>query len=340
MNYDQIKKISYYYRYLILLSLYSLVVFTILFYVAFFQPANLNWDSSVNHRVGPTGFRLLDGVAVSRAKIALRPFATIIENQVDSRPTAGLEYASVVYETIVEGDITRYLAIFDGSSQVKKIGPIRSVRPFFISLAKQWDSVLFHAGGSEEALNSLKNGALDHINEISGDGLFFWRDYSRVAPHNLFTSSDLIGRAFAAKGYNEQANFKPWLFKNDSRPPTTTNQLIEVNLSPNPDYNVSFSYDFRTNGYLRYLGGSLHKTDRGIILEAKNVIIEHVRHVVIDDYGRLNINVTGGGQAEIYQDGSRINGSWRSVNGRTKYYDENNNEISLNRGSTWIELVF
>lgn len=325
---------------LIVFCVYSFIIGFIIIYFGFIQKSELNWQSSVNHRVGPTGYRLLDGVEVPRDKAALRPYAVLIENHVDSRPAAGLEYASIVYETIVEGDITRYLAIFDPSANIKKIGPVRSARPFFITIAQQWNSILFHAGGSEEALTTLKRGILDHVNEISGDGIYFWRDYQRSAPHNLFTSSDLIARAITAKDFSSASSFKPWLFKGDNRAATSTDQEIKVHLSPNDDYNVTYKYNFRTNGYLRELGGKPQKSDRGIILQAKNVIVEHVKHLVIDDYGRLNINVTGGGKAEIYLDGHQINGTWESVSGQIRYFDEDHNQLSLNRGATWVELVF
>src|SRR3989344_5063200 len=120
--------------------------------------------------------RLLDGRALLPGQTERKPLAIILENHVDARPVAGLEEASVVYETIVEGDITRFFALFDYDVDINRIGPVRSLRPFFIELAEEYNPVLFHAGGSADALEQIKNSLVYNINEISADGIYFWRD--------------------------------------------------------------------------------------------------------------------------------------------------------------------
>ena len=271
-----------------------------------------------------------------------RPVAVMIENHVDSRPASGLEYARVVYEMIIEGEITRYLALFDGNFEAKKIGPVRSARPFFVALAEEWRAAYFHAGGSPEALQILKQSSIADINEISSDGIYFWRDRLRFAPHNLYTSSDLVKRALAAKAVNLQPDFSPWHFKADrgldaAAPPPAD---IAVAISPAAEYQVSYRYNQKYNNYTRYLNGRVQATAAGIILKTKNIVVEHVKYDVIDDYGRLDVDLSGGGAAEIYQDGVIINGIWKKSAGRTRYYDQNGTEVAFNRGPIWIEIVF
>ena len=166
-------------------------------YVVLTTP-RFNWQSTVYHP-SLTAPRLLDGRLVHRQRANLKPVAMVIENHAEARPLAGLDQASIVYEIVVEGDITRFLAIFDGDFSVKKIGPVRSIRPFFIDLAEEWGAVLLHSGGSPDGLTQVKTSSVFDINEISSDGIYFWRDANRTPPHNLYTSSALVNRALIAK---------------------------------------------------------------------------------------------------------------------------------------------
>ena len=259
----------------------------------------------------------------------------------NSRRAAGLEDASIVYEVIVEGDITRLLAFFDAGSQTGQIGPVRSLRPFFIDLAAEWDAVFFFAGGSPAALVRVADGSFAAVNEISGDGIYFWRDASRFPPHNLYTSAALMSRAAAAKQATSSAEFSAWQFKDGTPTPSSTMLLaVPVRFADNPLYRVEYRYNPETNDYTRYLNSKVHKTSRGIVLKTNNVAVQHVTYEVLDEVGRLAIDLDRGGGAEIYQDGRQVNGSWQKINGRTRFYDQAGREVSFNRGTVWVELVF
>ena len=292
----------------------------------------------------PKYYRQLDGLPVSQEKMAVKPIAVILENHFEARPVSGLESASLVYEMVVEGDITRFLAIFDPQVKAKKIGPVRSVRPFLVELAEDWGAVLFHAGGSDDAMYKLTYSDIDNVNEISADGIYFWRDTSRSRPHNLYTSIDLIKRAIQAKEFDPIADFSPWLFKDDesqeSRQQTASSTEIIVDFLGNPLYQVAYQYNPKANDYTRYLNGQVHKTDQGIILKTRNIIVQHVKSKILDDYGRRQINLGGHGLAEVYQDGKEIFGRWQRVDKRTRFYDLAGKEIEFNRGVIWVELVF
>ncbi|OGY46344.1 MAG: hypothetical protein A3J65_03970 [Candidatus Buchananbacteria bacterium RIFCSPHIGHO2_02_FULL_45_11b] len=307
----------------------------------FILPAIINQPLGILADTGLKSPRRLDGRLADKDAAALRPIAVMMENHSDSRPVAGLENASLVYESIVEGEITRFLAIFDGRISAERIGPVRSARPFFVTLAEEWGAVYFHAGGSPQALQKLKSSPIFNLNEISSDGIYFFRDREKIAPHNLFTSASLIKQAVLAKEIDTRADFLPWLFKNDE--PTIEAELapeIEINFSKVPDYQVKYRYDSPSNSYVRYQAGEIHKTEAGAILRAKNVVLQYVKARAIDSLGRLNVTLIGQGQAEIYQDGQAIIGFWKKENNRTRFYDSAGREIRFNRGNVWVELVF
>jgi len=319
------------------------VILTIFIIPYFMDRKSSDWSEVANRKLKNRNRRLLDGVLVSEPLSRLKPMAVMLENHYDSRPISGLEQASIVYESIVEGDITRFLAIFDYNISAKKIGPVRSARPFFVDLAQEYDSVFFHAGGSPEAIAQLKNISMYNVNEISGDGIYFWRDYNRTIPHNLYISADLMRRAIVAKDVDTEAGFTPWKFKNDSgKKIEIDNQwsIIEIEFLGNPLYRVKYLYNPETNDYTRYLAGNVHKTDQGIILKTKNIILQHVKSSIIDSYGRLEVDTDSRGEAEIFQDGIKISGKWKKRNGRTIFYNQTGGEIEFNRGSTWVELLF
>jgi len=203
------------------------------------------------------------------------------------------------------------------------------------------EPVFFFAGGSPAALVRVADGSFAAVNEISGDGIYFWRDASRFPPHNLYTSAALMSRAAAAKQATSSAEFSAWQFKDGTPTPSSTMLLaVPVRFADNPLYRVEYRYNPETNDYTRYLNSKVHKTSRGIVLKTNNVAVQHVTYEVLDEVGRLAIDLDRGGGAEIYQDGRQVNGSWQKINGRTRFYDQAGREVSFNRGTVWVELVF
>ncbi len=301
--------------------------------------------------VTPVYYSQLNGQPVElEIEQDLTPFIVMIENHVDSRPVAGIDKASIVYEAIVEGEVTRYMAVFDQNVAVERIGPVRSARPFYVELAEEWDGVYFHAGGSPAGLEKLKTSPMYNINEISGDGIYFWRDTQRFAPHNLYISGENMRRARSAKDIATTTDsFTPWKFKDDADISSTTFNFdtassiatsVIADFAGHDLYKVEFRYSSSSNDYTRYLGGQLHKTEQGIIVKAKNIIIQKVAARVVDSYGRLAVDVDGSGVGELYQDGIRKDITWEQVGGRTLYFDDDGQEISFNRGVTWVMLEY
>ncbi|HWJ80121.1 MAG TPA: DUF3048 domain-containing protein, partial [Niallia sp.] len=83
-----------------------------------------------------------------------RAVSVMINNHPKARPQTGLADADIVYEALAEGEVTRFLAIFQ-SSKPEKIGPIRSSRDYYIELAKGYDSLYIAHGYSPEAKKML-----------------------------------------------------------------------------------------------------------------------------------------------------------------------------------------
>lgn len=288
---------------------------------------------------------LLDGMGYSADLANRHPLAVSIENHPDARPQSGLNKASIVYEAITEGGITRYLAIF-GPQDVSEIGPIRSARLFFMDWLKEYDAFFAHAGGNEDALANIGN---YQIKDLDHSGNYFYRDSKgrRVASeHTLYSSSEKLYEYAKSKGFDiSSSNFTPMIFKKEGSAPAT-GKGVQIDFSGNASYVVRWNYDPSTNSYLRFLAGSEHKdrtTDEQI--KAKNIVIQTVERTYqpTGSYGSQNyvFKTVGSGPATILRDGTVLNGTWKkdSLTSRTKFYDETNKEIEFNPGATWYEII-
>ena len=124
----------------------------------------------------------LTGILVSKEKAEewsnIRPLGVMVNNHVDARPQSGLIDADLVYEIVAEGGITRYLAFFL-SNTPEKIGPIRSVREYYLVLVKEMgDAMLMHIGWSPQALVAIESWP---VRSLGRGGADFWRDQAKHA---------------------------------------------------------------------------------------------------------------------------------------------------------------
>ncbi|EKE01573.1 MAG: hypothetical protein ACD_21C00100G0003 [uncultured bacterium] len=291
--------------------------------------------------------RQIDGVLVEPNQAKIFPLALMIENAAFGgvRPQAGLSFAQVVYEIVVEGGITRFMAVYSGEMP-DVIGPIRSSRPTFLEFSSEYDALHGHAGGSPEALQAISGLALNDLSALGTDSRFFYREGSKIAPHNLFTSSSLLTLARRDKGLdNATAEFDSWVFKDDakSKIKPTTESSVTVDFGSGQLYIAKYVYDYKTNSYSRWTGGE-EQIDAitGKPMQIKNVIVQVVPSAVsVDDEGRVNYNVTGEGKAYIARDGEVLEGVWKKADrqSRTLWYTIDGKEIELNRGATWIAIL-
>ncbi|PKC50181.1 hypothetical protein RhiirA1_487131, partial [Rhizophagus irregularis] len=121
----------------------------------------------------------------------MRPIIVTINNHPAARPQSGIGSADVVYEMLAEGDVTRFLALFQ-SEIPENIGPVRSARDYFIELASGLDAFYIAHGYSPEAQTMLVNGIVDNINGMQYDGTLFIRSKDRYAPHNSYISCENV----------------------------------------------------------------------------------------------------------------------------------------------------
>lgn len=278
----------------------------------------------------------LDGLQVSSTeKITPSVVGVMIDNHPDARPQSGLLAAKIVYEAPAEGGITRYFAIFDSEQNIEKVGPVRSARPYFIDWLKEYDGLYMHCGGSPEALTILKNGTVFDLNEMT-NGLYFWRDSNRVAPHNLYTSSEKWSQVLVARSEDKKFFNNAWQFGEVS---SSTFEIVKsVSIEYAPDYTVGWHYAENQKNYIRYINNAVSREDKNDLV-ADSIVIQYVKSQVIDDYGRKEITTDGQGDLRLLREGTMVRGVWKKENGRTRFYDVAGQQLKLKPGKTWIQIV-
>lgn len=290
--------------------------------------------------------RLLDGVCVDSAdKTNPELVAVMIENHVDARPQSGLDKASIVYEAPVEANYTRFMAIFPVTTEVSKVGPVRSARPYYLNWLREYgkDIMYMHVGGSPDALDIIKADSSIFNFDQFFNGPYFWRSTDRYAPHNVYTSSANWTKAWEDKGLKENTDFKSWSFRDigncEGEGENCVNK-ITVSYLP-PAYEAIWKYNSSTRKYARYQMEGRHLDQDGTAIEADTVIVQKVSSTVLDDYGRIKVDTIGSGEAIVFQNGHKEEGEWRkdSVNGRTEWYGPNGQPIPLKPGKIWVEVV-
>jgi len=278
----------------------------------------------------------LDGTGLET--MPLRAMAVTIDNYRPARPQTGLDKADLVYEVPVEGGITRYLAVYF-HGQAETVGPVRSARPYLIDLSREWNSVYIHIGQSPQAQTYFKKTGVAHINQMYHSG-GFWRDKSRKAPHNLYTSTAGLWREIGKLGLDKDTAPEPYLFRQAGEA-ATGEAAVELTV-PYAYGRVGYRYDSQTGTYLRFLNDSPYNDLlTGKQLAAANVVVQQVPVHSFDSEGRLEIDLVGSGKAWLFSAGTVQEGTWHKtdLNHRTRFYDAAGKEMTMAQGQTWIQLV-
>lgn len=281
----------------------------------------------------------LTGVEVAKELNATPVTGVMIENSPDARPQSGLKDAGIVFEAIAEGGITRFLALFQ-DTQPDYVGPVRSVRPYYLDWLQGFDAAIAHVGGSAEALQTIKNQGIKDLDQFSNPAPY-QRVNGRYAPHNMYTSLPKLVETGKAKGYTN-SDFLSIVRKQESQPnPTPTAKSIDIVISGFL-YNVHYDYDTVTNSYLRSEGGKPHIDERSKAQLSPKVVVAIVVPYSIHSNGvNSQYQTIGSGKAYIFQDGNVVEGIWEKTNAKTqiKFGDNLGSSLALSPGQTWITAV-
>jgi hypothetical protein len=270
-----------------------------------------------------------------------RAVAVVINNHPAARPQSGLHKADIVYELLAEGDVTRFLAIFQ-SEMPDQIGPVRSARDYYIKLAKGFNSLFIAHGYSPEAKSMLEEGYVDHLNGMAYDGTLFKRVHFRKAPHNSYISFENIMKGAEMNNYDLVESPDPLKFYQAEELDRITGKeanSVMISYFSNHLFNVSYEYDPELEKYSRFSNGEQtidYESEEPVLVD--NILILEMEHKVVDNYGRRDINLTSGGKGYLLQKGKWNEVEWRNEDGKIVPYF-NGEEAAFVPGKTWVNVI-
>lgn len=273
-----------------------------------------------------------------------RPYAIQLSNFKSVKNQWGIGQADIVYEALVEGGITRLLAIGENFTG-DRIGSVRSSRHYFASIADEYDSIYIHYGKTKYAVSKLKSLGINNIDGETGIGTtVFYRDKSMKAPHNAFTSLDRILEGIKQKGFETEhgEDYVPHytFYENDTDLISQTEcKKISIKYPNNKPY---FDYDPVKKEYLRFQFGDIHKdSNTGQQLAFKNIIVQFVKEWNIDKNGYQTMDIEDAkGTGYYITNGKMIDITWEKneKNKWMRYFDSTGVELTINPGKTYIAI--
>ncbi|MGE0726771.1 MAG: DUF3048 domain-containing protein [Acidimicrobiia bacterium] len=257
-----------------------------------------------------------------------------IDNSIDARPQTGLTKADVVYDIIVEGGITRFLAMFQ-SQDAARIGPVRSARTSDISIMAGYNQPVFaYSGGNDGVLAAVRVAPMISLTEASAPRAFV-RDESRFAPYNLYSSTSAL---YAAGGADAGVPISQFVFRQPGEPAAQGRPVGGVTV------NIGFeqvSYTWNGSSWDRDTNGVPTEDTTAGNVSPQNVIVMFTNYAVSPaDAQSPDAQTVGQGTAWVLTDGKVIEARWARSIATTpiQYLDANNVQIPLTPGQTWVEM--
>ncbi len=277
-----------------------------------------------------------------------RPYAVMINNNSAVwKYQSGLNQAYIVYEMLVEGGITREMALYK-DAKVEKIASVRSSRHYFLDYAMENDAIYVHWGWSPQAESDIKTLGINNVNALSGEGTYFFRDKTVKAAyeHTGYTTSASIEKAIDRYKYRKETDVKALLdYSAEPLDLTSIEGVVEAKTVEVPysgGYTAKFFYDEETKLYKKSQNNTeiIDYTSKERIT-TKNIIVYNAKYTTIDNYGRQTMANTGSGDGYFISEGKAVPIVWskKDRSARTEYKLKDGTPLTVNDGRTYIGIM-
>lgn len=287
----------------------------------------------------------------------LRPLAVMIPNDKSALPQYNITNADILYECLVEGEITRLMAIYGDWTNLERVGNVRSCRDYFVYWAFEWDAIYCHAGGPFYIDEVIGRPDTQNINALVAPQGVFYRSSDRSAPQNLYLDGEDLLKEATRLGYelSPRDNYSDdthFQFASASKPNNLdeygSNAVTAKKIDLAAAYPVTgtwFEYNEEDDLYYRYQkpsGGAHMDAATDSQLAFKNILIQFTYHEQRDENGYLAFQcIDTSKDGWYFTNGKGIHVNWKKTSdyGATRYYDDNGKEVTLNTGKTMICIV-
>ncbi|HLR45732.1 MAG TPA: DUF3048 domain-containing protein, partial [Deinococcales bacterium] len=253
---------------------------------------------------------------------------------------SGLSSADFIAELPVEGGTTRLMALYF-NRDAGEVGPIRSARPYFLELARHFQGVLVHDGGSPDALQQIEAQDISTINAQSPGSVTFSRLAGRSAPYNLYTEGGQLRSALNSLGLNSTRQVSTRIPEAADHAPSAGDAAVNFGGARS-----SFVYSSRRDQY-QWLRGSTPATDaangQDVMVDAVLLARITAQQLPNDTEGRLYIPLDSGGEATLLLGGRTIEGTWRADGSEQAsgvvFIDSEGTQVNLAGLKVWAAFV-
>ncbi len=289
---------------------------------------------------------------LSPKAVGKRPVAIMVNNIRASLPQYGVYQADIMFETLVEGGITRMMALYGDITKVPKVCSVRSCRYYFPIFAQGFDAVYF-CFGSNETLGTptLKRIGIDYFDgNKTYDSLVFGRDANRLKQysreHTAYVDGgnipELLDKYSVRKKYAEGKDKAAFNFCDVSENKATGDIAADrARLDFSNSYYSTFVYNAKSKTYLKQHNGKPHM-DSG-----NNKQLEYTNVLVLEsDIGRykggslVEMNWKGGSGYYIsHGKAQKIVWLKKTESSPIELFDEDGKDLTINAGKSYIGVI-
>lgn len=303
----------------------------------------------------PKNQNLLTGIAdLSKEAIGKRPVAVMVNNVEDALPQYGVAQADLIFELPVEGDLTRLMAVYGDYTQVPDICAIRSCRYYYPAIAKGFDAFYVHWGIDQSVADYVAGIQPDKFDGISNTGGLFGRDTARrkagyALEHTGYFKgtqfakvADESGKRTELRDAKKNVAFQFCDYGESVTPIGENCNTVTIRFGASTS---KFNYDAEKKTYAKFMNGHTHVDGKtGEQLSFTNVLVLETSISVRDTVGHKKIDWQGSGTAKGYYISNgvvqKIHWSQKDENSYLKFYDENGEELTINRGKSYIAYTY
>jgi hypothetical protein len=274
-----------------------------------------------------TGLEDPSGAVAGRCAVTVK-----IGNTADAHPQHGIGAADVVYEEVVDGGITRLVAIYN-SQAPDQVGSVRSVRPTDQSIVWPIKGVFAYSGGNSYELASIADAPVTKLDETSAGSMMF-RGPGR-APNNLFAHVDQMYDACQDPPPPPLFTYRP------VGTPSAGAPISSVAVTFGRGYDTSWDWDAAAGRWQRSIFGAPDNDPDGNRLGMANVVVMEVAYPPDASRTTVEADMMGRGDVWVFTEGKVTQGYWERTDKEkpAQLYDGSGVPIGLTPGQTWVELL-
>lgn len=307
--------------------------------------SNIDTNSGTSQQSQETGNKNpLTGLSISEKYVNQRPVAVMINNIKLAQPLVGVSKADIIYECLVEGGITRLLAVFKDLDNATQIGSVRSARPYYITLARGLDAFYIHVGGSAQAKAIMASGVVDEF-DLGSHSNMMWRDSWRKAnlgyEHSALTSGEKLLKGITSSGKRTSLRSEDssgMKFGEDSQI-QSGEELNKFTVTFSGYKSTTFTYDSQEQTYKISQFGSA-QTDSSIKAQnsKQNVLVLKINTYNIGNTELKALDLVGKGEGYYMSRGKKIKIKWskKSENSPLTYTTSSGESLTMLPGQIYV----